>query len=227
MIQVKNNEIIAYSLPKTGTLSTGETVSGYNLLPKATLKEEGWLSLDDKKPEYNPDTHYLVDDGYEILKTKVNKLYKVVEIPEPEQPEEPLNQAQFRSMAYAVQKLVRVDELSEEEYENIINLYSPWEMFVGQTIVEGTIVRYEGVLYKVVEGQTHKVEEHLDPVSMNYGYGKITPKGVIEEWEQRDYTNKYEVGEKVLWEGKVYELIEGGNAYSYNPTAYPQGWKEV
>ena len=47
MIQVINNEIAQTKLPKTGTLSTGETVSGYHLLDENILKEEGWLPLED------------------------------------------------------------------------------------------------------------------------------------------------------------------------------------
>ena len=45
MIQVINGEIKQYSLPKTGILSTGETVSGYHLLDENILKDEGWLPL--------------------------------------------------------------------------------------------------------------------------------------------------------------------------------------
>lgn len=84
MIQVVNGRITAYKLPKTGTLSSGETVSGYHLLPEAILKEENWMPLEDSPPEYNSNTHYLKTDGYEVLKTKVKKKYKVVKIPEPE-----------------------------------------------------------------------------------------------------------------------------------------------
>lgn len=43
MTQVINGEIIQYSLPKTGTLSTGETVSGCHLLDENILKDGGWL----------------------------------------------------------------------------------------------------------------------------------------------------------------------------------------
>lgn len=87
MIQVINGEIKQYQLPKTGTLKDGRTVSGYHLLDEETLKEEGWLPLEDVKPEYDNETQYLVSDGYEILKDKVIKKYKVEDIPEPVEPE--------------------------------------------------------------------------------------------------------------------------------------------
>ena len=81
MIQVINGKIAKYSLPKTGTLSDGRTVSGYHLLPIETLKEEGWLPLEDIEPEYNPETQYVRQTGYDILSDKVVKLYEVMDIP--------------------------------------------------------------------------------------------------------------------------------------------------
>ena len=84
MIQVINGEIKQYSLPKVGTLKDGSTVSGYHLLDEETLKEEGWLPLEDNPPEYDVETQYLANDGYEILEDKVIKKYRIVDIPEPQ-----------------------------------------------------------------------------------------------------------------------------------------------
>ena len=86
MIQVINGEIVKYSLPKTGTLSTGETVSGYHLLGEEVLLDEGWLPLEDVEPDYDEETQYLVQDGYEVLEDKVIKKYRIEEIPEEEEP---------------------------------------------------------------------------------------------------------------------------------------------
>ena len=86
MIQVINNEIKQYKLPKTGTLKNGSTVSGYHLLGEDILRDEGWLPLEDSPPEYDEETQYLVQDGYEILEDKVIKKYRIEEIPEREEP---------------------------------------------------------------------------------------------------------------------------------------------
>lgn len=86
MIQVINGEITQYFLPKTGTLKDGSTVSGYHLLDEETLKEEGWLPLEDNPPEYDMETHYLALDEYEILEDKVIKKYRIEEIPAREEP---------------------------------------------------------------------------------------------------------------------------------------------
>ena len=85
MIQVINGKIKQYSLPKVGTLSDGRTVSGYHLLDEDLLKDEGWLPLEDNPPEYDVETQYLANDGYEILEDKVIKKYRIEEIPEREE----------------------------------------------------------------------------------------------------------------------------------------------
>jgi len=84
MIQIINGEIKQYNLPKVGTLKDGRTVSGYHLLDEEILKQEGWLPLEDIKPEYDEETQYLVNDGYEVLEDKVIKKYRIEEIPERE-----------------------------------------------------------------------------------------------------------------------------------------------
>jgi len=84
LIQVINGEITQRSLPKTGTLKNGSTVSGYHLLDEEILLDEGWLPLEDNPPEYDMETQYLTNDGYEILEDKVIKKYRIVDIPEPQ-----------------------------------------------------------------------------------------------------------------------------------------------
>lgn len=71
MIQVIDGEIKQYNLPKTGTLKNGPTVSGYHLLDEDTLKDEGWLPLEDNPPEHDMETQYLANDGYEMLADRV------------------------------------------------------------------------------------------------------------------------------------------------------------
>jgi len=86
LIQVINGEIAQYSLPKTGTLKNGSTVSEYHLLDEDILRDEGWLPLEDNPPEYDEETQYLANDGYEVLEDKVIKKYRIEEIPEKEEP---------------------------------------------------------------------------------------------------------------------------------------------
>jgi hypothetical protein len=105
MIQVKENKIVKYSLPKTGMLSTGETVSGYHLLDEETLRREGWLPLEDIRPEYDNETHYLQPSGYDIQEDKVVRLYEIVEIP----PREPDPMDRIEELENIINKLLGDD----------------------------------------------------------------------------------------------------------------------
>lgn len=85
MVQVEDNQIIKYELPRNGKLSDGRYIFGYYRLPMDVLLSEGWLPLEDVIPEYN-ENQFIIDDGYEILENKVIKKYKIEDniMPEPE-----------------------------------------------------------------------------------------------------------------------------------------------
>ena len=101
MIQVKEGKILKHSLPKSGRLSTGVTVSGYHLLDEETLRSEGWLPLEDIRPEYDNETHYLQPNGYDIQEDKVVKLYEIVEIP----PREPYPMERIEELEKEIERL--------------------------------------------------------------------------------------------------------------------------
>ena len=48
-----------------------------------------------------------------------------------------------------------------------------------------------------------------------------TPKD-IRDWEQPDSTNPYMTGDRVRFEGQIYESVIDNNIWS--PVAYPAGW---
>ena len=109
MIQVINNKITKYALPKTGTLKNGSTVSGYHLLDEEILKQEGWLPLEDIPPEYDIETQYLVNDGYEILEDRVVKKYRIEEIHEKKEPRD-LEQ-EIEELRQIIDVLVGADDI--------------------------------------------------------------------------------------------------------------------
>jgi len=47
----------------------------------------------------------------------------------------------------------------------------------------------------------------------------------VPEWEQPDSTNPYQIGDRVMFEGQIYESVISNNIWS--PTQYPAGWKLV
>jgi hypothetical protein len=121
LIQVINGKIAQYSLPKTGTLKNGSTVSGYHLLDEEVLLDEGWLPLEDNPPEHDEEIQYLVQDGYEILEDKVIKKYRIEEIPEREEPRdlEVEIEEDAGMLALMVSMLMSEVDMLKSEIENL------------------------------------------------------------------------------------------------------------
>lgn len=85
-------------------------------------------------------------------------------------------------------------------------------------------VTYNSILYKVL--QNHTSQEGWAPTSAPSLFAKVlTSEGEILDWEQPSSTNPYMKGDKVRYNGKVYESLIDNNVWS--PDAYPAGWKEV
>lgn len=122
----------------------------------------------------------------------------------------------------ATRKLIRVDELSEEELLDMIDLYESYE--VDKLYNVDDIFKYEGKLYKVI--QEHTSQADWLPNELPALYLNMMPENVIPEWVQpTGVHDAYSIGDKVIFEGKVYESIIDGNTWS--PTDYPQGWKLI
>ena len=110
MYQVKNGAIVNKSLPKTGYIN-GQAVSNYHLLDSKILQAEGWLPTEEVKPVYDKQIEHLVFDKYEILKAKVNIIYKAELIPEPTPDPVQVLKERFNSLeAELVEKAVISDK---------------------------------------------------------------------------------------------------------------------
>lgn len=105
-----------------------------------------------------------------------------------------------------------------------IYLFPEWDKDANK-YEKGTRVRFEGTLYKCL--QEHIPQAIWTPTAAPSLWAKvlIPSPDIIPEWEQPDSTNPYQIGDKVMFEGKVYESIINNNIWS--PAAYPQGWREV
>ena len=82
MKQVKDGTIVAQRLPKSGVIN-GATIMNYHNLPQETLEAEGWLPVEEVKPEYNVETERLKLDSEVIEADRIVKTYTVEAIPEP------------------------------------------------------------------------------------------------------------------------------------------------
>ena len=102
--------------------------------------------------------------------------------------------------------------------------YDIWK--AGETYNVGRYLQYENTLYKVL--QQHTSQETWTPNVAASLYTKVLvdPSGeTILDWEQPDSTNPYMIGDKVRFEGAVYECIVNNNIWT--PASYPTGWKLI
>ena len=89
----------------------------------------------------------------------------------------------------------------------------------------GDRVRFQNILYKCL--QNHIAQPTWSPIAAPSLWAKvlIPDPEIIPDWEQPDSTNAYQIGDKVRFDGKVYESVIANNIWS--PAAYPQGWREI
>jgi vesicle coat complex subunit len=118
---------------------------------------------------------------------------------------------------------IRIDEIAPEVLEKIKEVYPVW--IPGQDYALGEVVRYNEVVYKVV--QAHTSQSDWTPDIVPALFTRISPAPeIIPEWVQPTGAHDaYNTGDRVIYEGQVYESQIDGNIWS--PTDYPVGWKAV
>ena len=114
--------------------------------------------------------------------------------------------------------------LSDEDALEAVDLFPKWNPNHTQYLIDDK-VKYNSILYRCL--QSHMPQESWDPVSAPSLWAKvlIPDPNVVPEWEQPDSTNPYQIGDRVMFEGQVYESVISNNIWS--PTQYPAGWKLV
>jgi len=117
-----------------------------------------------------------------------------------------------------------------EGIANTPQLYDVWKpgmsVTIGQMLVHEIItgeVR-EVKLYRVV--QAHTTQSDWQPQNVPALFVAAAPPGVIPDWVQPTGAHDaYNIGDKVRFDGKVYESKINANVWS--PAVYPAGWKEI
>lgn len=111
--------------------------------------------------------------------------------------------------------------LSDEDALEAINLFPNWD--INNDYKKDDRVRYDGILYKCL--QPHTSQLSWNPADAHSLWAKvlIPDPDVIPEWEQPDSTNAYMKGDKVMWNGEVYESIIDNNVWG--PDVY--GWQKL
>ena len=107
---------------------------------------------------------------------------------------------------------------------SIQEFYDIWT--VGVLYPVGRYITHNDILYKVLTEHTSQTDWTPDVSPSLFAKVLIDPTGeTIPEWVQPDSTNAYMTGDKVVYEGVVYESTIDNNIWS--PADYPAGWKLI
>lgn len=127
-------------------------------------------------------------------------------------------------LSEALRKRQLVEKAADKGLEDTEALEAP-ELFPawsGEAVYElGQRVRYEGVLYRCLQG--HTAQPGWDPVSAPSLWAKvlIPDETVIPEWEQPGAENGYRCGDRVLYNGIIWVSLIDDNIWE--PGVY--GWE--
>ena len=119
---------------------------------------------------------------------------------------------------------VMLTSVNDEVAEKIPEMFPAWDGN-GKQYKTGDRVQYNGILYKAL--QDHTSQSTWTPVDAPSLFAKVltSTDGTPQEWQQPDSTNGYKTGDRVIYNGKVYESTIDNNVWS--PVDYPAGWKEI
>ena len=152
-------------------------------------------------------------DDFEEVKDDVTDIKLVVKLKQIEAREESLNK---------IGKIVANQVVDDVVALSIKEFYDEWEEGVVYKINQ--YVMYKEILYKVLTEHNSQTSWTPDVTSSLYAKVLADPTGeTINEWIQPDSTNGYMKGDKVMYEGVIYESLVDNNIWA--PSTYPAGWK--
>ena len=191
------------------------------------MKDAGYKPIIDTKPDYDVETEDAVLVDYVDTGAYVKAMYEVVKIELTEE-EQLIEQTNKAMEIFNINFNDLLPDLTDEQALEMPLLFPKWQ--AGKEYVVGDRVLYLGTLYKVIQAHTSQQGWEPDITPSLFAKNLIVKDDDggqvdIPEWEQPGSTNPYMKGDKVRFEGKIYQSLIDQNVWS--PAAYPQGWEEV
>ena len=207
--------VIKYA-PTNYLTENGKMILNFNTNIEVML-ENGFKEIINVVPSYDANTQVVTMDSYTEEATTITVNYVVTA--KPLTKEEQLENQRNLALTFFA------ETLSDSQALQVPMLFDDFDGN-GVAYEVGKRVLYNGVLYKVI--QAHTSQEGWTPIDAPSLFAKVineTIDGSVPEFEQPNSTNPYMKGDKVIFNGKVYESLIDNNVYS--PEAYPAGWKEI
>ena len=207
--------VIKYA-PTNYLTENGKMILNFNTNTEVML-ENGFKEIINVVPSYDANTQVVTMDSYTEEDTTITVNYVVTA--KPLTKEEQLENQKNLALTFFA------ETLSDAQALQVPMLFDEFDGN-GVAYEVGKRVLYNDILYKVI--QAHTSQADWTPTNAPSLFAKVineTIDGSIPEFEQPDSTNPYMKGDKVIFNGKVYESLIDNNVYS--PEAYPAGWKEI
>ena len=207
--------VIKYA-PTNYLTENGKMILNFNTNTEVML-ENGFKEIINVVPSYDANTQVVTMDSYTEEATTITVNYVVTA--KPLTKEEQLENQRKLALAFFA------ETLSDAQALQVPMLFDEFDGN-GVAYKVGKRVLYNDILYKVI--QAHTSQADWTPVAAPSLFAKVineTIDGSIPEFEQPGSTNPYMKGDRVIFNGKVYESLIDNNVYS--PEAYPAGWKEI
>ena len=193
----------------------GKIIINFNSNEKLMMAY-GFKPVIDEIPSYDLETEYVVITGYTEKENVIIINYEVRNIVKTKEQLQKDDQLKCLKMF--------ANTLSDEQALQVPLMYDEFE--VNRHYIVGERVLYQDVLYKVITEHTSQATWTPDVAPSLFA--KVineSTDGSIPEWVQPDSTNAYSKGDKVSYNGHIYESVIDGNVWS--PDAYPQGWQLI
>lgn len=223
--KIVNGELI--EAPATLVLVDGTVVENFNR-SISLMKEYGFKPIIKDEPGHDVETQYCKFVGYHDTGYYIRYQYELedIEFSEAEiQNKEAQKAMEMLNMNFQEQ----IQTLSDEQALQVQSVFPVWQVDVDYAV--DFKVRHNDILYKVLQAHHSQADWAPDVAPSLFAkviVGQIDPdtgEQEILEWVQPDTTNPYMTGDKVIYNGVVYESTVDNNVWA--PDAYPQGWKEV
>ena len=222
-VKLVNGELI--EAPEKLELEDGTILMEFNRSIDL-MTQHGFKPLIDTKPNHNVDMQYCNFVGYYDTGRYIRCRWEIEDI-ELSEAELQNREAQAAMQMLNIDFQEQVQTLTDEQALEVKTVFPMWSVDVKYEV--GFKVRFNDILYKVLQAHTSQVGWTPDvAVSLFVQVGAVNdvpPEEIIPEWIQPDSTNPYMKGDKVVFEGKIYESLIDNNVWS--PAAYPAGWTVI
>lgn len=227
---VKDNKIIRTGIPEKFEREDGTFFwGGYQNLPDSVHYNDGWREV--IIPDYDPTTQKLGERYYNQAMDAVTYVIQDKTVEELQAEKEAVLDALDNDMDInAMKRLLRIltkevlnsDSVTSRQLSDLATIYPQWR--INKYYETDEVFVKDSTLFRVI--QAHTSQADWEPETTGSLYTPYRPAGEITKWVRpTGEHDAYQIGEKVIFEGKTYESLIDNNTWS--PTEYPAGWESL